>query len=134
MGRSMAGGESRGTVTQNSTRENVKTCLGILDSSLQRRRHRLVPPPAGQNGSALSLSHLPTVFDNVMFAPKAIRHHVLWKVRSQWNQGATRPDTSSRGSPKGPSTGDVTELTVRGAQRYGTPPTISSDVRLMIAS
>ena len=25
MGRSMAGGESRGTFTQNSTRENVKT-------------------------------------------------------------------------------------------------------------
>ena len=66
--------------------------------------------------------HRPTCLtDYVMYAPKANRHHVAWKVRSQWTREATRPEGSRERAPRRSSTEVITELTVRGAQPIWTP-------------
>ena len=75
-------------------------------------------PPAGQNGTALSPPQLLIGYHTAVRSPAI---DTMWpacfeKLRSQWNRGGTRPDTSRRCCPRRSSAEVTTELTVRGEQ------------------
>ena len=77
-----------------------------------------LPPLAGQNGTALSPPQLLIGYHTVVRSPAI---DTMWpacfeKLRSQWNRGVTRPDTSRRCCPRQSSAEVTTELSVRGEQ------------------